>query len=97
HSEYLADAAKDCQRDVAEALIAALGAEGAIMVYSGFEKTRIKALRDGFPDLSAPLDAILGRLVDLLSYITEYVSHPEFRGSSSIKKVLPVLVPDLSN
>ena len=96
HSEYLADAARDCQRDVAEALIAALGDHGAIIVYSGFEKTRITALRDAFPDLAAALDAILGRLVDLLSVITEYVSHPDFKGSYSIKKVLPVLVPELS-
>jgi hypothetical protein len=96
HSEYLADAAKDCQRELAEALVVALGDEGAIIVYSNFEKTRIKALRAAFPDLAAPLDAILARLVDLLSFVTDYVSHPEFRGSSSIKKVLPVLVPDLS-
>jgi hypothetical protein len=46
--------------------------------------------------LAAPLDMILGRLVDLLSFITDYVSHPDFKGSSSIKKVLPALVPDLS-
>jgi len=96
HSEYLADAAQDCQRELAEALIAALDVTGSIIVYSSFEKTRINALRDAFPDLSAPLEAILGRLVDLMSVVTDYVYHPDFRGSSSIKKVLPVLVPDLS-
>jgi CRISPR/Cas system-associated exonuclease Cas4 (RecB family) len=96
HSEYLADAGKDCQREVAAALIAALGEQGAIIVYSSFEKTRITALRDAFPDLAAPLDMILGRLVDLLSFISDYVSHPDFKGSFSIKRVLPALVPDLS-
>jgi hypothetical protein len=96
HSEYLADAARDCERDLAGALIVALGNQGSIIVYSSFEKTRIKALRDLFPDLGAPLQGILDRLVDLLSFITEYVYHPDFKGSSSIKKVLPVLVPDLS-
>src|SRR4030095_4962911 len=49
-----------------------------------------------FPDLSASFQAILGRLVDLNSFIVDYVYHPEFRGSSSIKKVLPVFVLDLS-
>jgi Domain of unknown function(DUF2779) len=96
HSEYLADAAQDCQRELAVALIAALGEQGAIIVYSSFEKTRIAALRDSFPDLAAPLEVILGRLVDLLALITDYVSHPGFKGSSSIKKVLPALAPDLS-
>jgi hypothetical protein len=96
HTEYLADASRDCQRDLAEALIEALRPEGSIVVYSSFEQTRIKALRDMFPDLAGPLDDILGRLVDLLRIVTEYVYHPDFRGSYSIKKVLPVLVPDLS-
>ncbi len=49
-----------------------------------------------FPDLSGPLENILSRLVDLLRIVTEYVYHPDFKGSYSIKKVLPVLVPDLS-
>jgi len=42
------------------------------------------------------LRGILGRLVDLLFFVTEFVSHPDFKGSYSIKKVLPVLVPELS-
>jgi hypothetical protein len=66
------------------------------MVYSSFERTRLTALRDAFPDMAAPLDMILGRLVDLLSLISDYVSHPDFKGSFSIKMVLPALVPDLS-
>jgi hypothetical protein len=96
HTEYLADAAKDCQRELAEALIAAMASQGSIIVYSTFEQTRIKALQQMFPDLSAPLQAILGRLVDLHSFIADYVYDPEFRGSSSIKKVLPALIRDLS-
>jgi hypothetical protein len=96
HSEYLADATKDCQREVAEALIEALGQRGSIIVYSSFEQTRIKALRDALSDLAAPLQAILDRLVDLHTVIADYVYHPDFQGSFSIKKVLPALVPDLS-
>jgi hypothetical protein len=96
HTEYLANATRDCQRELAEALIAALRPEGSIVVYSSFEQTRIRALRNAFPDLAAPLDDILGRLVDLLRIVTEYVYHPKFGGSFSIKKVLPALVPDLS-
>lgn len=96
HSEYLADAFKDCQRELAEALIAALGPQGSILVYSGFERTRITALQKLFPDLAGSLQAILVRLVDLLPLISGYLYHPDFRGSFSIKQVLPVLVPDLS-
>lgn len=94
HSEYLADAPKDCQRELAEALIGALGQQGSIIVYTGFEKTRIEALQRLLPDLNRPLQAILERLVDLHPIIVDYVYHPDFRGSFSIKKVLPALVPD---
>lgn len=96
HSEYLADPSKDCEREAAEALTQALGNCGTIFTYSSYEATRIKVLRTSFPDLAAPLDAILGRLADMLKLVQEHIYHPEFKGSFSIKKVLPALVKDLS-
>jgi hypothetical protein len=96
HTEYLADATHDCERELAETLIAKLGGHGSIVVYSQFEETRIKALRDAFPDLEPSLQAIIDRLKNLLPVVENHVYHPEFRGSFSIKKVLPALVPDLS-
>lgn len=92
HSEFLAEASKECERELAEALIEQLGEHGTILVYSSFEKTRISALRDAFPELAGPLESILGRLTDLLSVVDQHIYHPEFRGSFSIKRVLPVLV-----
>lgn len=96
HSEHLADAKRDGERELAQALIAALGASGSVLVYSGFEKTRIKALQARFPDLAGPLAAILERVVDLLQIVKDHVYHPDFRGSFSIKSVLPALVSSLS-
>jgi predicted RecB family nuclease len=96
HYEYLADAARDCQRELALALIEALGQRGSIVVYSGFEKQRIAGLQRMFPDLEEPLQQILDRLVDLHRIVGDHVAHPEFHGSFSIKKVLPALVPELS-
>jgi hypothetical protein len=93
HSEYLADATKNCERELAEALLEKLGDRGSIVVYSSFEETRIKILRDEFPDLAERLQTILERLKNLLSFIEDNVYHPDFRGSFSLKKVLPVLVP----
>ena len=93
HSEYLADATKDCERELAEALIEKLGDRGSIVVYGTFEGTRITALRNEFPDLAERLQAILDRLKNLLAVIENHVYHPGFRGSFSLKKVLPALVP----
>jgi hypothetical protein len=66
------------------------------MVYSSFEQTRLTALRNAFADLADALNSIIARLVDLHPLVADYVYHPDFRGSFSIKKVLPALVPDLS-
>lgn len=96
HTEYLADPHRDCQRELAELLIAALGDAGSVVVYSHFEKQRLKALSLLHPDLAGSLDAIQTRLFDMLPVIKRNVYHPEFRGSFSIKAVLPALVPDLN-
>src|SRR5207245_8424694 len=77
-------------------LIEKLGDCGSIIVYSNFEETRIKALQAAFPDLADRLQAILNRLNNVLPVIEDHVCHPDFRGSFSIKKVLPALVPQLS-
>ena len=96
HSEYLADARQPDERRFVETLLAVLGTTGSIIVYSSFEKTRLKAMQAACPDLHENVEGILGRLVDLNAIVTAHVYHPAFRGSTSIKTVLPTLVPDLS-
>lgn len=97
HDEFLADPSRDCERDLAEALIGALsGDDGSIFTYSVFERTCLKALGERFPDLEPALAPIRNRMVDLLKLVGDHVYHPAFRGSYSIKSVLPALVPDVS-
>ena len=96
HAEYLADAQRDCDREFAEALLAALGDTGSIFVYSVFEQDSIQALVAQFPDLAERLQNLVFRLVDLLPIIQKYVYDAAFRGRTTLKRVLPALVPDLS-
>jgi hypothetical protein len=49
-----------------------------------------------FPDLEDGLRDITERLFDLYQVLRRYYYHPSFRGSYSIKKVLPVVVPEMS-
>jgi len=95
HIDYLADPHRDCRRELAERLIEDLKGEGSIITYSNFEKTTISKLSKTFSDLSDELQSLIDRIVDLEQCI-KYVNHPEFCGRTSIKVVLPVLVPDLS-
>ena len=95
HREYLAQADRDCRRELAERLIGDCGSEGSIVVYTSFEKTIINRLADLFPDLAEDLGRLVDRLVDLYKIIRDNYYHPGFHGSYSIKKVLPVVVPGL--
>src|SRR3989441_12060365 len=67
-----------------------------VATYSSFEKTRIRGLQEAVPELRAELEALEGKLVDLLPVVRENVYHPDFLGSFSLKYVLHPLVPELT-
>ncbi len=96
HLQYLGDPMKDPRREFAERLISDCGTEGSIIVYTHFEKDRIKELLNVFPDLESHLTALVDRMIDINKIVSDNFYHPDFHGSYSIKNVLPVLVPDLS-
>lgn len=96
HAEYLAPVEGDWRRELVERLIEHLDGDGSIVVYSSYEKTRLNALAESFPGFASELQSIVNRLFDLEPFFKTGYVHHQFAGSSSIKKVLPVLVPDLS-
>src|ERR1700674_1693909 len=59
-------------------------------------KHRISDLAVWLPEHSERINAIQARLFDLLPAVREYVYHPAFAGSYSIKSVLPALVPEMT-
>ena len=95
HSDYLHEHDDDPRPKLARRLIAALGREGTICTYSSYEKTVLRALAAALPELAEALEAIETRLFDLLPVVRRGYYHPRFRGSFSLKSVLPVLVPGL--
>jgi CRISPR/Cas system-associated exonuclease Cas4 (RecB family) len=96
HAEWLAEGPVDCRPMIAQMLVEATAAEERIVTYSGFEKTRIRDLQKAVPALKPELEALEARLIDLLPVLRDYVYHPDFRGSFSLKAVLNPLVPELS-
>jgi predicted RecB family nuclease len=96
HCEYLADPTRDCRRELAETLIRDLSGEGSILVYTSFEEGIIRGLADMFPDLAEELLSVVNRIIDLHEIIKSHVYYPGFHGRTSIKVVLPVLVPGMS-
>src|SRR6266550_3602551 len=96
HAEYLAEGPKDCRPDLARAMVEATKNAEKVAMYSSFEKTRIRGLQEAVPELRAELEALEGKLVDLLPVVRENVYHPDFLGSFSLKFVLHPLVPELT-
>jgi predicted RecB family nuclease len=66
-----------------------------VFVYTSYEQRVIGGLAERFPDLAARLEATTSRLVDLHPLTKKHFYHPDMLGSWSLKKVLPVIAPDL--
>ncbi|MBA3769797.1 MAG: DUF2779 domain-containing protein [Blastocatellia bacterium] len=74
------------------------GGIGTVLVwYEAFEKGRNSEMAEMFPEHAEFLNEINAKTFDLMKIFSDrlYI-HPEFKGRNSIKKVLPVLVPELS-
>lgn len=98
HYEFLFEHNDNPMRAAAGHLLENIGETGSIIVYNKkFEAGCLRGMSNAFPDLSPRLDRIIARLWDLLvPFEKKWYCHPGFNGSASIKKVLPVLVPELS-
>jgi hypothetical protein len=97
HREFLDISGETPVRAAAEALIEALGDRGPIFVYHDFEKWRIMEMAAMLPDLAPALDAVAGRLVDLLRLTRDHYRHPALNGSYSLKVVLPTVDTELDH
>ncbi|MBL7021859.1 DUF2779 domain-containing protein [Patescibacteria group bacterium] len=65
--------------------------------YKTYEKQRNEKLAQLHPEYADFLNEINDKMYDLMHIFSKnYYVDPAFKGSSSIKKVLPVVVPDLS-
>jgi hypothetical protein len=97
HHAWLADGAADPREAAARAVLAACAGTNTVMAYNAsFERGVLLKLAADVPALGAELEALAERIDDLLPVVRDYVYHPEFGGSFSLKAVLPALVPELS-
>lgn len=74
-----------------------IGGTGSIVSWhASFEKTQNRNMAEWYPGKAAFLNDVNDRMVDLEDIFKEMYVDARFGGSSSIKKVLPVLCPELS-
>ncbi len=98
HEEYLHTDNSNPAESVVKAMQSHFGGSGSVIAWNmSFEKSCNNTLAEFVPDASEFLADVNDRMVDLMVPFSSgaYVDH-RFRGSASIKNVLPVLVPELS-
>ncbi len=97
HYEYLAENKTTNLLLFVEVLLRNIGDNGSILVYNkAFENTRLRELKEQFPQYEKAISILQDRLVDLMTpFRTKQYYLPEMEGSYSIKQVLPALIPDL--
>lgn len=99
HAEFLDLTGNDpslaCIRRMRETINPTDG--GPIVVYySAYERQRLLELAVRYPEHLELLTSYIERLFDLHPVVKKSFYHPEMQGSFSIKKVLPVVAPDLN-
>jgi len=97
HYEYLANDTNDPRPEFTRTLCHVIGMKGNVLAYNkGFEWGCLANLARTLPRYRDQIEDIQGRLWDPLPVIRAHVYHLEFRGSYSLKAVLPALVPDMT-
>jgi hypothetical protein len=98
HIEFLSHGDEEPGRAVAAHLVEHMPDSGSVIVwFARFEVSRTEEMAALYPEYAEKLKNINQRVVDLMEPFQDglYV-HPDFKGSTSIKNVLPVLAPDFS-
>jgi len=97
HFEYLADDIESSTEGLVKSLEKNIGKIGSVLVwYEPFEKSRNIELGKLHPEYEGFFKDVNNRVYDLMKIFKKDYLMPEFKGSASIKKVLPILVPKLS-
>jgi hypothetical protein len=98
HAAFLDTSGDDPSVSCIEKVLATIpvGESTPIFVYSAtYEKTRLSELAKRHQQYEDAVQDYIGRLIDLQPLVKNHFYAPEMRGSFSIKKVLPVIAPDL--
>ena len=98
HKDFIFTDAADPSEHFLKSLQEHIGPKGHVVVWhKGFECSRNKEIATRLPHGKAFMDDLETRIYDLEDiFKKQYHVHKDFRGSSSIKKVSPVMAPELS-
>lgn len=98
HFEFLCTDSHDPSLEFANSLQKNIGDKGSIIVWSKKFECRInEELAQRLPSFKVFMDSLNARAYDLMDIFgKQHYVHKDFKGKTSIKSILPVLVPELS-
>ena len=98
HYEYINTDQKDPIPNFIKSLQKIIGDKGSIITWNDtFEKGRNKEMGEIYPKCAKVCENMNERMFDLMKIFQDQLyAVPEFKGSYSLKNILPVLVPHLS-
>lgn len=99
HYEYLCENGENLPApELLTNLRQQIGNTGSVVVWNrSFEAGRNREMGKAFPEYADFLESINNRMFDLMDVFSkQHYVHHEFKGSNSIKAVLPVIVPEFS-
>ena len=99
HIEFLGEAGTDPREPLAKSLSESIPVGACVLTYhSSFEKGVIRKLESQFPQFSDQLMNIHNHIVDLeVPFQKKHFYTKAMKGRSSIKYVLPALIPELNH
>ena len=97
HYEFLHTESNNPVPKLLSSLVQHIGPKGSVIVWNkGFEMSRNDEMGEMYPEHKKFLKSVNDRVFDLMEIFTQqYYVDKDFKGSCSIKKVLPVIVPEL--
>jgi hypothetical protein len=98
HYEFLAEVGPEPTAPLLTAMRKVIEEEGGtVIVWSAYESTNNKNMSGRSPEFAGYLDSVTRRTFDLMGVFSKglYID-PKFRGSYSIKNVLPVMLPEMT-
>ncbi len=99
HKEFIiTEPSKDLTKPLVERMKQDIDPNATVVSwYKSYESQRNQKLAELHPEYASFLGAINDKMFDLMEIFSKgYYVDPAFKGSASIKKVLPVIVPELS-
>ena len=98
HFEFLAEPGRDPRKEFLETLLSNIPSGACVLAFNAsYEKMILEALMEWYPEYRIEVEALVKNVIDLAEpFRKRFLYRWQMRGSSSLKDILPAMVPEMS-